>query len=146
LALSFSLTGVAEIISLRHDVLRAGKPIETCYFKGDTDKDALHFSVTRHQQVVGCVSFIKNTHPKFQNTPSYQLRGMAVSPHLRGKQLGSKLLTYAEQYLKTIKENFIWCNVRQNAIPFYQKHGYRILGDVFEIDEVGPHVLMFKHL
>jgi len=146
LALSFSLTSVAKIIPLRHEVLRAGKPIETCYFNGDDEEETLHFSAHLNDQVVGCVSFIKNTHPKIEDTQAYQLRGMAVSPSLRGMHIGSKLLIYAEGHLKTLKENVIWCNVRHKAIPFYQKHGYHTLGDVFDIEMIGPHVLMYKHL
>lgn len=146
MSLSFSLAKVDDIIHLRHVVLRPGKPIETCNFDGDNDKDTLHFSAKLNQDVVGCVSFMKHNHPKFENELPYQLRGMAVSPKHRGLKIGAQLLAYSERYLKAESEDFIWCNVRLNAVPFYTKQGYTSLGEVFDVEGIGPHILMFKTL
>lgn len=146
MSLSFSLAKVSEIIPLRHQVLRTGKPIESCNFNGDLDETTLHFSAKLDDEVVGCVSFMKNKHPEFEHEFPYQLRGMAVSPKYRGIKIGAQLLSYAEAHLKSIGESFIWCNVRQVAIPFYRKQGYASVGNRFEIKDIGPHVVMYKKL
>ena len=114
--------------------------------RGDNEESSLHFSARLDQYVVGCVSFIKNEHPRFKNKFPYQLRGMAVSQEHRGLNIGTQLLSFAESYIKSNGENFIWCNVRQSAIPFYEKQGFFSLGSLFEIKAIGPHLLMFKNL
>jgi ribosomal protein S18 acetylase RimI-like enzyme len=146
LSLSFSLTNVDEIIPLRHLVLRTGRPLETCHFKGDRDENTLHFSSKLEGQVVGCVSFMKNKHSQFEYESPYQLRGMAVSPKHRRLKIGTQLLDYAEFYLKSKQEGLIWCNVRESAIQFYQKQGYKTKGNLFAIKDIGPHVVMYKML
>jgi len=146
LSLSFSLARVDDLIPLRHLVLRTGRPVETCYFEGDQDKDTLHFSVKLNDRVVGCVSFMQKNNPQFENNLTYQLRGMAVSPKHRGLKIGAQLLAYAEKHLKAKRKGLIWCNVRQNAISFYEKQGYQTSGALFDVKEIGPHILMFKHL
>ena len=36
----------------------------------------------------------------------------------------------------------LWCNARISAAPFYRKHGWRPVGDTFDIPPFGPHVVM----
>ena len=146
MSLALSIAKVSEIIPIRHLVLRTGRPIETCHFSGDDLEDTLHFKAEYNKQVVGCVSFMKADNPKFDNIGSYQLRGMAVSPQLRGKNVGARLLAFAEDHLKSLEEDFIWCNVREIAIPFYKKQGYNSIGDICEIETIGPHIVMFKNI
>lgn len=38
----------------------------------------------------------------------------------------------------------LWCNARVVAIPFYIADGWKIVSDVFEIQTVGPHVIMTR--
>ncbi len=144
--LALSLTDVKDILPLRHLVLRTGKPFETSIFLGDDDSDTFHFSAKIDNEVVGCVSFMKAHHQHFNFEPSYQLRGMAVSHHCRGMKVGAKLLRFAEATLIQEGLNFIWCNVREKAVPFYQKQSYTCHGDFFEIPEIGSHVVMYKFL
>ena len=40
----------------------------------------------------------------------------------------------------------VWCNARINAVAFYKKEGFKIIGDEFEIPDIGPHFLMAKNL
>lgn len=144
--LSFSLTDVKDIIELRHLVLRTGRPIETCNFSGDDKSDTFHFSAIAANQVVGCVSFMNAKHQSFNVDSSYQLRGMAVSNLHRGMKVGARLLSYAENVLLEKGLDFIWCNVREKAVPFYQKQSYKCHSDFFEIPEIGSHVVMYKFL
>ena len=36
-----------------------------------------------------------------------------------------------------------WCNARLVAVGFYEKLGLSVYGDIFEIEPIGPHKLMF---
>ena len=40
----------------------------------------------------------------------------------------------------------IWCNARENAVNFYKKNRYQIIGESFNIKDIGLHYLMYKVL
>ena len=135
-----------EIITLRHVVLRQGKPISSCHFDGDDYENTYHFGAFNEDKVIGCVSLIKKDHQNFNYKNTYQLRGMAVLPYYRNKKIGLQILTHAANFLKKKNIELIWCNVRIRAIPFYRKNNFLSKGTEFNIPDVGPHVLMFKAL
>ncbi len=135
-----------QILPLRHLVLRAGRAFSTAHFKGDDLDTTYHYAGILNTEIVGCVSLMKNTHPEFDDNKAYQLRGMAVSQEHRGFNIGRQLLAYAESQMKIHKVRLIWCNVRTSAEIFYTKNQYQKVGGIFEIADVGPHVLMFKKL
>jgi len=135
-----------ELIELRHEVLRQGKPVSTCYFKGDSDIDTFHVGAFNGKNIIGCTSLMKKNHPEFHQNDTYQLRGMAVFTDYRHKGIGKKLLDFALRYLMKINTELVWCNARTSAVSFYQKNYFLIKGDEFEISGVGPHNLMYKTL
>ena len=48
-----------------------------------------------------------------------------------------------------IKQNFcdrVWCNARTSAKGFYETMDFESLGDTFEIEGVGPHILMSRKI
>lgn len=142
----FKSTKVENIINVRHKVLRVGKPIESCNFQGDNDSTTLHFGIFKNHNTIACLSLMKAKHDLIGDKSSYQLRGMAVLPQYRGNNLGTQLLLKAEQHMAKSGVKTIWCNVRKTAIQFYVKNHYTQLGNVFDIPNVGPHVLMNKNL
>jgi len=73
----------------------------------------------------------------------YQLRGMATHPDFQGMGLGAKLVRFLSTYLKEQGADYIWCNARVIAFPFYQKMGFQFLSDAFEIPGVGVHRAMY---
>jgi ribosomal protein S18 acetylase RimI-like enzyme len=135
-----------ELIGLRHEVLRQGKPISSCHFEGDNDLDTFHVGAFDDNKMIGCVSLMKKKHPKFHQNDIYQLRGMAVLKAYRHKKIGNRLLDFALQHLLKKNADLVWCNVRTSAVGFYQKNHFLINGDEFDIPDVGPHVLMYKIL
>jgi len=132
-----------ETFLVRHPVLRNGKPIESCYFDGDDLDTTQHFGLFYDEKLVGVASIFEKQNPLFSNTKQYQLRGMAVLSNYQKQAFGQSLIKHCESiYLKTT--GVIWFNARENAVPFYQKQGYKIIGDAFMIDGVGIHFLMKK--
>jgi len=140
------LTDVENIIGVRHQILRTGKPILTCYFEGDELLSTFHFGAFTENKTIGCISLMLNKHLSFDDKNAYQLRGMAVLSDFQGQKIGEKLLQKAEQHLKSINVQTVWCNVRLEAIGFYSKNDFQIISDEFQIPNVGPHVLMSKKL
>jgi len=141
---------VEKILDLRHRILRAGLPPESACFEGDEAETTLHFAAfavepSGHagQHPVGCLSLMLNS---FQAEPAWQLRGMAVDESHQGRGLGRELLKHAEQTVEIGQVLLLWCNARVPAAGFYEKHGWTIVSDVFEIPTAGPHVKMSKRL
>ena len=58
--------------------------------------------------------------------------------------MAKDLLEYAEKKVIQSEANYIWANARTSAWGFYEKLGYKILGEQFEIKGIGPHYLIYK--
>ena len=131
---------------IRQEVLRKGKPIETCHFDGDTEKNTIHFGFFHHGHIVGVVSVFKSNSTLFNEKLQFQIRGMAVLNEFQCSGIGNELMLHAENYCRQHKSVVIWFNAREKAVRFYEKNDYQILGDAFEIPDVGTHFVMFKKL
>ena len=75
-----------------------------------------------------------------------QIRSMAVRGDLQGKGLGSEIMKYIEQKASDKKLKHIILDARENAVSFYKKHGYQIIGDSYMLFGVIPHFRMKKDL
>lgn len=133
-----------ETIIVRHPVLRPGRPIESCHFDGDDLLSTSHFGLFLENQLAGVISAFKAQNKLFSEENQYQIRGMAVLSEFQKKGFGEALLEYCENEIRLKSGNLIWFNARETAIGFYEKSGYEILGDPFEIPDVGPHYILFK--
>ena len=133
-----------ETIIVRHPVLRPGRPIESCHFDGDDMPTTSHFGLFLENQLAGVISVFKIQNKLFSEENQYQIRGMAVLSEFQKKGFGEQLLQYCENEIRLKSGNLIWFNARETAIGFYEKSGYEILGDPFEIPDVGPHYILFK--
>lgn len=133
-----------ETFAIRHPVLRAGKPIESCHFKDDELNSTKHFGIFENDNLIGVASLFEQKNPFFDDENQMQLRGMAVLETHQKQGLGEKLLHHCEYYSKTKNKSLLWFNARINAVPFYKKSGYEIIGNPFEIEDVGTHFVMFK--
>jgi GNAT superfamily N-acetyltransferase len=127
-----------EIIDLRHRVLRQNLPRTEAIFPGDDLPTSYHFAAcTSAGEVIGCTTFHLNS---WENQPAYQLRGMATDPTWAGKGIGRAVVTYSIDTIKAASHvHLFWCNARLIAIPFYEKLGWRIASERFEIPTAGPH-------
>jgi len=135
----------AETYAVRHPVLRAGRPIETCAMPGDDAEDTFHLGLFEDEQLIGVVTFMNATKPQFKGK-QYQLRGMAVLDGYQGKGLGNLLVAAGETRLKAAGYKLLWCNARIKALNFYTRKGFKIEGEPFEIDLIGTHYLLYKNL
>lgn len=135
-----------ETYIVRHPILRAGHPIESCIFDGDNLQTTFHFGVFSKEKLLGVCSFFKKNNPLFSENSQYQLRGMAIVESYQKQGLGQLLLKHAENILKTKHADLVWCNARETATRFYIKNGYEIIGEPFNIEAVGIHYVMLKLL
>ena len=82
----------------------------------------------------------------FENKNQIQLRGMAILETEQKKGFGNMLIKCIEKDINTQNISLIWFNARENTILFYEKLGYSILGNQFEILGIGKHYMMYKKL
>lgn len=143
------MQNIREIASLdtytvRHPILRKGKPISTCQFEGDDLTTTFHFGYFVENELIGIISLFKTAHNLFDQKNQYQIRGMAVIEKHRNKGIAKSLVFYCEDFCKKLNCNFIWLNARTSAISFYEKLEYQKQGKLFEITNAGEHILMSK--
>lgn len=135
-----------ETYSVRHEVLRKGRPIESCAFDGDDKTTSFHLGAYLGDTLVAVASFYEASHEKHKFNNAAQLRGMAVLDAYHKKGFGQQLLVYGETLLKEKKYTSIWMNARVSALGFYTKLGYHKIGTIFEIPLVGEHYVLFKNI
>lgn len=135
-----------ETYTVRHPVLREGRPISSCAFNGDDLDSTLHIGGFVQNNLVAVASFMKNNHPVHKLENAYQLRGMAVIKKHQGNGFGKILLNFGETFLLNRQVCLLWLNARENAVPFYKNLEYNIIGNVFDIPLIGNHYTMFKKL
>lgn len=131
----------AEVVDVRHEVLRQGLPRSTAIFAGDDT--GRHWVAARGAAIVGVVSVIPapmpDPPPEANPVPAYQLRGMAVLASHRGQRLGEALLLAAHRDVAAP----MWCNARIGVVPFYADRGWKAVGPTFEVPHAGLHQRMW---
>ena len=60
--------------------------------------------------------------------------------------MGKQLIFYAKKILIDKNVEILWCDARKEAIPFYQKLGFKTKGNYYKIPEIGLHKLMYLYL
>jgi GNAT superfamily N-acetyltransferase len=138
----------SDTYPIRQQVLIPDHDLKKIKFESDDDEDiSFHLGAFKDSKLVSVASFYYDRNTTFQDLHQYQLRGMATLPEYQGQGLSSELLNMA---FPIIKQNFctlLWCNARVSAIGYYQKVGFKIHDEkTFEIEGIGPHVLMYKNI
>ncbi|WP_262497660.1 GNAT family N-acetyltransferase [Flavobacterium kingsejongi] len=93
---------------------------------------------------MGIISLFENNNTAFDLPKQFQIRGMAVLEQFQKRGLGEELIRYTENRVRQKNGQLIWFNARETAVGFYQKLGYAITGEAFEIPTAGTHYIMSK--
>jgi predicted GNAT family N-acyltransferase len=132
------------VINLRHKVLRPHQKREDCYYPGDDAPTTIHFAAFDEDKVIGIATIYQEKHPTLTQSLQYRLRGMATDPVVRGQGVGAELISAIKN---EIKNQVLWFNARIAAQGFYEKLGFQIISDEFDIPGIGPHYVMaINHL
>ncbi len=73
---------------------------------------------------------------------TWLLRGMGVLPHNQSQGIGARLVDASVGELRNLGATGVWCNARLAVTGFYQRKGWEIEGEEFEIPGVGGHFVM----
>jgi ribosomal protein S18 acetylase RimI-like enzyme len=146
MAIPTALVPVSEIFQLRWEVLRPGLPRETAVFPEDSDPEAFHIAAYDGPgSVAACVTFFPDSLEEV-GQPGFRFRGLASAPRVRGLGFGFTVLQAGIEELRKRGVPYVWCNGRVSAVGFYQRQGFRPVGDAFELAPAGRHYRFLKML
>ncbi|AHI04749.1 acetyltransferase [Bdellovibrio bacteriovorus W] len=132
--------------ALRHRILKPTRPFEECSFAEDDLESTFHVGVFENGELLTIATFIQDDFKELYAGSAYRLRGMATDSSAQGKGFGKQALLFGIQKLSEMKVEFLWCNARVNAFPFYESLDFKYHGPIFEIVNTGPHKVMYKFL
>jgi len=108
--------------------------------------DTVHFAARVSETIIGIASIYREPPPSGTDANAWRLRGMATEPSRRNAGIGGKLLRACIAHVASQHGSLIWCNARTPAVKFYERHGFRCIGEEFELPGIGPHYLMMKRM
>ena len=88
-------------------------------------------------KLVGCATLQYD--PK--DEAELRIRGMAVDSSYRNRGIGSSIVGILQNYAAKLNTG-IWCNARIKAVTMYQRKGFKIKSELFEIEHIGMHYEM----
>ena len=136
-----------DIRKLRHKVLWPHKDsFVDCVIEPDMIETTFHMGAIENDIVVGTSTFLVEKNEEFKNHSQYRLRAMATSPSVRGKQVGRQIIEASIAKLKKMNIDLLWCDARLEATGFYERLGFKMKGEIYNVPEIGPHKLMFIRL
>jgi L-alanine-DL-glutamate epimerase-like enolase superfamily enzyme/GNAT superfamily N-acetyltransferase len=140
---------VERVRPIRHRILRPAEPASSVVYPEDAHPGARHFVAVRAGEVVGSTSIYHEDPPLSAGVPglvngaAHRLRGMATLPEVRGAGFGAALLRTALTAATLAGTRTVWCNARTTVATFYQRAGFQVLGDEYDLPGIGPHVFMY---
>lgn len=72
----------------------------------------------------------------------WRVRGMAALPEARRRGAGTAVLEALLAHAREQGATEVWANVRTPARTLYERAGFRVDSDVYELPHIGPHVRM----
>ena len=135
-----------KVRPLRHAELRKGQDFSTTSYIEDYEAGTFHMACIVDEKIVTCASYYPEKSIKIKSNRAYRLRGMATDSNFQRKGYASDLMAESFKELKKRDCDMVWCNARLGAVDFYKSVGFKIIGEIFDIAEIGPHYYMYKEI
>ena len=128
-----------QMIKLRDDLLR--KPLGLSFTNEELEKEKENMLIGAFDDddILGCCMLVE------QDPITVRLRQMAVLNDLQGKGIGKALTIFAENIARDHGYKIMNMHARKNVVGFYEKMGYKVIGDEF-IEITISHYVMEKEL
>ncbi len=133
----------SETHPLRLAVLRTETTSRDPVYPGDELASTRHLAIADQDgRLVAVSTWIVEPFPDEADGTGLHLRGMATDEAHRGRGLGAALLDAGRARATELGADTVWARARVTARTFYERHGFRVIGDEF-VDETSglPHVL-----
>lgn len=136
-----------ETYDLRHRVLWPHiLNVQECVIDIDHRPDAIHLGTFDENRLVAIGSLFEFETHKISHPRKYRLRAMATDPDYRGRHTGEMLVKKAIEILKSKNVDVLWCDARLKAVGFYEKIGFKMIDEIYEVPKIGPHKFMYYEL
>jgi predicted GNAT family N-acyltransferase len=135
-----------EVRPLRHAELRKSQDFSTTSYIEDNKESTFHMASILDNKVVTCASYYPEKSLNIKSKRAYRLRGMATDSNFQRKGHASDLMQESFKELKKRDCDMVWCNARLGAVDFYKSVGFKLKGDLFDIEGIGPHYYMYKEI
>ncbi len=128
-----------QMIKLRKEILR--QPLGLSYTPDELagEKEDILIGAFDDDDMLACCLMTK------VDNKCLRLRQMAVQNNLQGKGIGASMMNFAELVARDKGFKKLIMHARKTALGFYEKLGYKVVGDEF-IEVTIPHVVMEKKL
>ena len=146
LQISIKQVGAEKIRPLRLSELRKGQGFASTSYLKDYEKTTFHMACIIGKEVVTCATFYPEKSTKIKSKNAYRLRGMATAISFQRKGYATELMKESFKKLNEKEADLLWCNARLIALDFYESLGFNIIGDLFNIEGIGPHYYMYKEI
>jgi predicted GNAT family N-acyltransferase len=133
-----------EVRPLRQVVLRPGQAPESCVYPGDDVADTVHLGALDDAGRVVAIASLYREDRAGGAAGGWRLRGMATDPGVRGAGHGAAVLAASIDHVAAAGGSELWCNARMPAVGFYRRAGFEVVSDEFEVEGIGPHVVMVR--
>jgi|SRR5580704_7141510 ribosomal protein S18 acetylase RimI-like enzyme len=120
---------------LRQAVLRPHETVEAMA-RGESS-DAFAVGAFLGEELVSVGLIARDGEPG-----GWRIRGMATAPGARGVGAGTGVLEALVHHALAEGAQRIWCNARTPARAFYERAGFHVIAEEFELPMIGPHLVM----
>ena len=128
-----------QMIKLRTDILRKPLGLSFAPDELDMEKEDILIGAFDEDEMLACCMLTKAD----QNC--LRLRQMAVQNNQQGKGIGASMMNFAEILSRDKGYKKLIMHARETAVGFYEKLGYKVVGDKFTEVTI-PHLVMEKKL
>ena len=129
-----------QMVKLRNVILRQPLGLSFTPEELAREKDDILIGAFDDDEMLACCMLTKG-----DNNKCLRLRQMAVQNNLQGKGIGASMMNFAEIVARDKGYKKLVMHARKTAIGFYEKLGYKVVGNEF-IEVTIPHFVMEKDL
>ncbi len=116
--------------SLREQLLRTPLGLSLTTQDRNSDRDCWHFGLFKNNQIIATVT-IEPQDVAIDKPQQVKLRQMVVSPDFQNRGLGQYLINQTEKALRDKSVKTISLAARLPAVGFYQKLGFKTVGQKY---------------
>ena len=128
-----------QMVKLRNDILR--QPLGLSFDSDELarEKEDILIGAFDDDEMLACCLLTK------MDDKCLRLRQMAVQNNLQGKGIGASMMNFAETVARDKGYKKLVMHARKTVMGFYEKLGYKAVGDEFTEVTI-PHFVMEKKL
>ena len=128
-----------QMVKLRNEILR--QPLGLSFTPEELlkEKEDILIGAFDDDDLLACCMLTKS------DNKCLRLRQMAVQNNLQGKGIGASMMNFAEILARDKGYKKLIMHARETVVGFYEKLGYKVVGDKFTEVTI-PHFVMEKKL